>query len=92
MFERHFLSTVPKSLGAELSFSTGAELSCFRYSLHILHWGHYNRFISSYPLINGFCQDSWHIGVDRDWRECNDRQLWVEIVDEREIGRQFSHS
>jgi hypothetical protein len=39
----------------------------------------YNRFISSYPLINGFCQDSWHIGVDRDWRECKDRQLWVEI-------------
>ena len=40
------------------------------YSLHILQytWGHYNRFISSYPLINGFCQDSWHIGVDRDWR------------------------
>jgi hypothetical protein len=24
--------------------------------------------------------DSWHIGVDRDWRECKDRQLWVEIV------------
>jgi hypothetical protein len=34
---------------------------------------------SSYPLINGFCQDAWHIGVDRDWRECKDRQLWVEI-------------
>jgi hypothetical protein len=29
-------------------------------------WGHYNRFISSYPLINRFCQDSWHIGVDRE--------------------------
>ena len=43
-------------------------------------WGHYKRFISSYPLINGFCQDSWHIGVDRDWRECKDRQFWVEIV------------
>ena len=42
-------------------------------------WGHYNLFISSYPLINGFCQDYWHIGVDRDWRECQDRQLWVEI-------------
>ena len=40
---------------------------------------HYSRFISSYPLINGFCQDSWHIGVDRDWGECKDRQLWVEI-------------
>jgi hypothetical protein len=42
-------------------------------------WGHYNRFISSYPLINGFCQDAWHIVVDRDWRECKDRQFWVEI-------------
>jgi hypothetical protein len=41
------------------------------YSLHILQYMiKYNRFISSYPLINGFCQDSWHIGVDRDWREC----------------------
>jgi hypothetical protein len=35
---------------------------------------------------------TYTIGVDRDWRECKDRQLWVEIVDEREIGRQFSHS
>jgi hypothetical protein len=43
-------------------------------------WGHYNRFISSYHLINGFCQDSWHIGIDKDWRECKDRQLWVEIA------------
>ena len=42
-------------------------------------WGHYYRFISSYPLINGFCQDSWHIGVDRDWIECKERQLGVEI-------------
>ena len=25
----HFFSTIPKCLGAELSFSTGAELSCF---------------------------------------------------------------
>ena len=111
MFERKcgadltLFSTVPKSLGVELSFSTGAKLTwcrivffngwrtvLFRYSLHILHWGHYSRFISSYHLINGFCQDSWHIGIDRDWRECKDQQLWVEIVDEREIGRQFSHS
>ena len=36
-------------------------------------WGHYNRFVSSYPLINGFCQYYWHIGVNRDWRECKDR-------------------
>jgi hypothetical protein len=34
---------------------------------------------STLHVINGFCQDSWHIGVDRDWRECKDRQLWVEI-------------
>ena len=34
---------------------------------------------SVYPLINGFCQDSWHLGVDRDWSEGKDRQLWVEI-------------
>ena len=26
----HFFSTVPKCLGAKLSFSTGAEMSCFR--------------------------------------------------------------
>ena len=44
-------------------------------------WGHYNWFISRYPLINGFCQDSWHIGIDREWRECKNRQLWVEIAD-----------
>ena len=36
--------------------------------------------LSSYPFINRFCQDSWHIGVDRDWRECKDRQLLVEIA------------
>ena len=35
----------------------------------------YNRFISSYPLINGFLAS----GVDRDWSERKDRQLWVEI-------------
>ena len=39
-----------------------------------------NGFISSYPLINGFCQNFWHIVVDRDWRECKDRQLWEEIA------------
>ena len=22
----------------------------------------------------------YFLGVDRDWRECKDRQLWVEIV------------
>jgi hypothetical protein len=32
-----------------------------------------------YPLINGFWQDSWFLGIDRDWIECKDRQLWVEI-------------
>ena len=32
----------------------------------ILTSNNYNRFISSYPLINGSCRDSWHIGVDRD--------------------------
>ena len=35
---------------------------------------------------------TYTIGADRDWRECKDRQLWLEIVNEREIGRQCSHS
>ena len=59
------------------SFSNISYMVFFTY--FTIYGGHYNRFISSYPLINGFCQDSWHIGIDRDWRECKDQQLWVEI-------------
>ena len=60
------------------SFSNISYMVFFTY-FTIMIQGHYNRFISSYPLINGFCQDSWNIDIDRDKRECKDRQLWVEI-------------
>ena len=39
----------------------------------------YMVYFTIYRVINGFCQNSWHLGVDRDRRECKDRQLWVEI-------------
>jgi hypothetical protein len=41
------------------SFSNISYMVFFAYFYNI--WGHYKRFISSYHLINGSCQDSWHI-------------------------------
>jgi hypothetical protein len=58
-------------------------------------WGHYNRFISSYPLINGFWQYSWYLGIDRDWIECKDRQLGQRPVKNilcRHTGRLFNNA
>ena len=58
------------------------SFSNISYMVFFTYFTIYGVIISSYPLINWFCQDSWHIGVDRDWRECKDRQLWVEIAPE----------
>jgi hypothetical protein len=67
----------------EVWWRYGISRSCDEWKRRSIH--HFDYFLSGHMIIlrsHDQRTPDYFLGVDRDWIECKDRQLWVEIVRE----------